>query len=165
VARAPGDCRLLNVGHRQSNRAHFALVHFYGLRRTTGDVDYYTAIPNDVDLEGMAGKHSPLHAKYKIYLQHVAVVALPEDHESRLRVMTEGQFKKLKLHVPDPYDLILSKLQRASQKDPDDANYLFKDHKLNSQTLRARYTNELRAGLDRHDGTFERWIEIFETAD
>jgi hypothetical protein len=71
-------------------------------------------------------------------------------------------FKKLKLHVPDPYDLILSKLQRASQKDPDDANYLFKDQKP------ARYTNELHTGLigpiDRHDDTLERWIEIFGTA-
>lgn len=31
----------------------FTLVHFYGLPRATGYIDYYTAIPNDVDLEAM----------------------------------------------------------------------------------------------------------------
>jgi hypothetical protein len=71
----------------------FALAHFYGLSRATGDVDYYTAIPNDVDLGGMAGENSPLHKEYKIYLHRVRVVTLPEDYELRLRVMAEGHLR------------------------------------------------------------------------
>lgn len=146
----------------------FALVHYYGVPRTTGDVDYYAAIPNDVDLEAMAGRNSPLHRKHKIYLQKVDVVTLPEDYESRLRPLAERQFQKLNLLVPDPYDFILSKLQRASQKDLDDADYLFKTQRLNSERLRQRYLQELRVYLigppERHDGTLERWIEVFESA-
>jgi hypothetical protein len=74
----------------------------------------------------------------------------------------------LKLLIPDPYDFILSKLQRASQKDLDDADYLFKDQKLRSQILRERYTQELRAYLigppERHDATLDRWREVFEAS-
>jgi hypothetical protein len=145
----------------------FALVHYYGLPRATGDVDYYTAIPNDVDLEAIAGRGSPLHRRHKIYLQRVQVVALPEEYESRLGVMAAGQFPKLKLLVPDPYDFILSKLQRASQRDLDDADYLFKTQRLDSKKLRRRYIEELRIYLigppERHDSTLHRWIEIFES--
>jgi hypothetical protein len=34
----------------------FVLTLFYGLPRTTGDIDYYTAIPADLDLDSMAGQ-------------------------------------------------------------------------------------------------------------
>jgi hypothetical protein len=36
----------------------FALVFFYALPRTTGDIDYYTAIPSDLNLEELAGENS-----------------------------------------------------------------------------------------------------------
>lgn len=82
--------------------------------------------------------------------------------------MTEGRFTKLRLFVPDPYDLILSKLQRGSQKGVDDANYLFKIQKLDNKKLRERYVQELRMYLigppERHDGTLDRWIGIFESS-
>jgi hypothetical protein len=70
--------------------------------------------------------------------------------------------------VPDPYDYILSKLQRAGLKDFDDAMYLFRSKKPQSEILRERYHRELRdyliGPLEQHDGTLERWIEIFESA-
>ena len=69
------------------------------------------------------------------------------------------------LLAPDPYDYILSKLERNSMKDRDDAVYLFKKLKLNSKSLRERYEKELRPNLSneiRHDLTLTLWIEIFE---
>ena len=77
-----------------------------------------------------------------------------------------GQFTNLKLLVPDSYDCILSKLERNSSKDRDDADYLFKTQKLNSQYLRERNQKELRthpANEDKHDLTLKLWIDIFES--
>jgi hypothetical protein len=34
----------------------FILVYFYGLPRTTGDIDYYTAIPANTNLDELAGE-------------------------------------------------------------------------------------------------------------
>jgi len=94
------------------------------------------------------------------------VTNLPEDYETRLLEMVPGQFKSLKLLVPDPYDCILSKLERNSSKDRDDADYLFKTQKLNSQQLQERYDKEFRpclANEARHDLTLKLWIEIFQS--
>jgi hypothetical protein len=97
----------------------------------------------------------------------VAVANLSEDYASRLTEMTPGEFKYLKLLVPEPYDCILSKLERNAAKDRDDADYLFRSQKLNAQVLRDRYKNELRHNLignvEWHDKTLELWIEIFES--
>jgi hypothetical protein len=79
-----------------------------------------------------------------------------------------GTLERLRLRVPDPYDFILSKLQRAGLKDSDDALYLFRSRKLQGEILRERYKRELRdyliGPLEQHDQTLERWIEIFESA-
>jgi len=67
--------------------------------------------------------------------------------------------------APDPYDYILSRLERNTSKDRDDADYLFGTKKLDSQALRERYQQELRPYLAKenwHDKTLELWIEIFE---
>jgi len=143
----------------------FVFAYFYGLPRTTGDIDYYTAIPANLNLDEMAGEGSLLHTKHGVWLHRVAVVNLPEDYASRLIDMTPGEIKHLKLLVPDPYDCILSKLERNTAKDRDDADYLFRSQKLDVQVLRNRYKDELRHNLigniDWHDRTLELWIDIF----
>jgi hypothetical protein len=142
------------------------LSFFYGLGRSTADIDYYTAVPANLNLDGFAGEGSALAKKYKVWLHRVAVTNLPEDYETRLTEMVPGQFKNLTLLVPDPYDCILSKLERNSSKDRDDADYLFKTQKLNSQRLQERYDKELRSYLAneaKHDLTLKLWIEIFES--
>jgi len=101
----------------------------------------------------------------EIRLHRVAVTNLPEDYETRRTEMSLGQFKKLKLFAPDPYDYILSKLERNSSKDRDDADDLFKKANLSVTMLRERYQKELRPYLsneERHDLTLDLWIEIFE---
>ena len=144
----------------------FVLTFYYGLPRTTGDIDYFTAIPANLNLDEIAGQDSPLHKKHKVWLHRVGVANLPEDYAGRLEDMAPGQFKHLKLLVPDPYDCILSKLERAGPKDRDDADYLFRSQKLDACVLRERYKNELRHNLigniEWHDQTLKLWIEIFE---
>jgi hypothetical protein len=145
----------------------FVICYFYGLPRPTGDIDYYTAVPANLNLIEIAGEGSALATKYKIRLHHVTVTNLPENYAIRLTEMFPAMFEKLRLYAPDPYDFILSKLERNSEKDRDDADHIFKTQKLNSQTLRERYEKELRPNLSKenwHDNTLKLWIEIFETA-
>lgn len=95
----------------------------------------------------------------------MAVTSLPEAYESRLTDMALGQFKHLRLRVPDPYDCILSKLERNSSKDRDDADYLFRSKSLDVEVLRQRYQEELRPYLPKekwHDQTLDMWIDIFK---
>jgi hypothetical protein len=143
----------------------FVICYFYGLPRTTGDIDYYSAVPANLNLVDLAGEGSALANKYKIRLHHINVMTMPEDYESRLTEMFPGMFKQLRLFAPDPYDYILSKLERNTSKDRDDADYLFRTQKLDSRALRERYQRELcpyLAKLTGHDKTLELWIELFE---
>ncbi len=144
----------------------FVVRFFYGLiSRITGDIDYYTAIPNVANLQDLAGPTSLLAKKHRIYLQRVTVTELPEDYDTRLTEMFPNQFRKLRLYAPDPYDLMLSKLERNSGKDREDAVYLFKELKLDSTALEKRYQKELRPNLSnptREDLTLKLWIDMFQ---
>jgi hypothetical protein len=46
----------------------FVVCYFYGLPRTTGDIDYYTAVPANFNLMEAAGEGSSLAKKYKVRL-------------------------------------------------------------------------------------------------
>jgi hypothetical protein len=141
----------------------------YGLPRPTGDIDYITVQPHECDeiLNELAGLGSPLSKKHKLYLQRTSVTILPEEYESRLEEIFPGQYKYLRLFVPDPYDLILSKVERNGPKDRYDVEFLAKTLFLDSNKLRERYFTEFRPNIfneDRHDLTIRLWIESsFET--
>jgi hypothetical protein len=81
--------------------------------------------------------------------------------------MFPGQFKNLHLNAPDPYDFILSKLERNTSKDCDDAQYVFKSQKLSFSALREPYEKELRPNLfnePRHNLTLNLWFDNFGNA-
>lgn len=142
----------------------FVIGYFYNFPRPTGDIDYTSANPANYDLDKVAGKGSPLERKYMLSLHYVAVTTMPEDYESRLTDMFPGQFKNLHLNAPDPYDFILSKLERNTSKDRDDAEYVFRTQKLSFSALRERYEKELRPNLfnePRHDLTLNLWFDNF----
>jgi uncharacterized nucleotidyltransferase DUF6036 len=144
----------------------FVVCYFYGLPRPTGDIDYYTAVPANFNLMEVAGEGSSLATKHKVSLHRVTVMTMPEKYDSRLTEMFPGTFKNLHLYAPDPYDYVLSKLERNVSKDRDDADFIFKGQELSSTILRDRYEQELRpyiANEDRHDLTLKLWIDIFET--
>jgi hypothetical protein len=134
----------------------FVVTLFYGFARTTGDLEYCTAVPSDFNLLEVAGEGSQLHKKYGICLHQAAVTNLPEDYETRLSEMAKEQFKNLRLFLPDPYDCVLSKVERNADVDVDGAEYLFRTLGLDPQILRGRYEQNLpqhhrRCDKDRHN--------------
>jgi hypothetical protein len=142
----------------------FVVSLFYGLPRPTVDIDYFSVLPAHSvnDLQARAGPGSALAMKHKVRLQHFSANSLPEDYETRLVEMFPGRFKNLQLYAPDPYDLILSKLERNSTKDRDDVAYLASSLHLVPEVLRERYEKELRpylANEGRHDLTLELWLD------
>jgi hypothetical protein len=145
----------------------FVIALLYGLPRPTGDIDYIAAIPRDrlQELEDLAGRGSELEAKYKIHLQHFTVATMPEDYENRLKEMFPGRFKNLNILAPDPYDLVLSKLERNSPKDEGDVEYLARTARLDPRILEKRYEEELRPNLmarqSWHDGTLKMWVGAY----
>jgi len=143
----------------------FVVTQVYGFPRTTGDIDYYTAVPANLNLLAVTGEGSPLHRKYGVCLHKVAVTTLPEDYERRLTPIAEKEFKHLRLLAPDPYDCILSKIERNGDVDVNDAEYLFRSQKLDAQVLQDRYEKEFRpyiiGDVGRTDTTLKLWIEIF----
>jgi hypothetical protein len=145
----------------------FVVSLLYGLPRPTGDIDYIAAIPRTClgQLDELAGRGTKLAAKYKVYLQHVAVASMPEDYEARLREMFPQRFRKLRLLAPDAYDLVLSKLERNSPKDQGDVEYLARTIPLDREILKERYVRELRPNLMArqtwHDGTLKMWIGAY----
>ncbi len=104
----------------------------------------------------------PLHQKYHIYLDRVAVAAVPENYEDRLVEMFPGAYRNLHLMALDPYDLALSKLERNSQKDRDDVRFLARSIPFDLDILEERYTTELRWQLGvpkREDLTMQLWFD------
>ena len=141
----------------------FVLTVLYGVPRVTSDLDCVAILPHH-DLEAIAGRGSALAKKHRGYLQYVAVNIMPEDYETRLTELFPGRFKNLRIYVPDPYDLILSKLERNSPKDREDVEYLVDKLKLDPNLLRERYEREQRPNLSneaRHDLTLKLWMDFF----
>lgn len=145
----------------------FAVVMGYGLPRGTNDLDYRSLVPYNriYDLQHLAGPGSALARKYKVHLQYTGVESMPENYAERLIELFPGHFKNLRLFVPDPYDLVLSKLSRNIERDREDVEYLAKTLHLDRATLRERYEQELRRNLigppTQHDATLEFWLEAY----
>jgi hypothetical protein len=141
----------------------------YGLPRPTADIDYVSLLPFDrlTELQALAGPGTPLAQKHRVYLQHVTVATMPENYEERLVEIFFGSFRKLRILGVDPYDLILSKLERNSIRDREDVEYLVKTLHLKASVLRERYERELRPYLatsGREDLTLKIWLSFFEEA-
>lgn len=145
----------------------FVVTMFYGLGRSTADVDVITIAPGDVigQLIQLAGKGSELHRRYGIYLDLVTIATVPEDYDQRLVEILTGSFKCLRLFALDPYDIALSKLERNIQRDRDDVKYLARTVPFDLNVLRERYERELRPYLgnpEREDLTLRLWLEALE---
>lgn len=145
----------------------FVVSMVYGFSRPTGDIDVLEIAPSEAGrpmLElGMQG--GPLHKKYKVYLDHVAVAHVPEDYEDRLTEMFPNVFKHLRLLALDPYDPALSKLERNIQRDREDVKYLARTVPFDLRILEDRYQKELRWQLGnpaREDLTLRLWIQFIQ---
>jgi hypothetical protein len=145
----------------------FVVAQHYGVGRETADIDFLSAIPrtSDDDITALAGLGSPLHRKYRLYVQRVTVATPPADYSRRLaRMFPLAPWKRLTLLALDPHDLALSKLERNAERDRQDVMGLARAGHLDPQTLKERYFKELRPYLlnkvEWHDRTMELWLEI-----
>ena len=149
----------------------FVVTMLYGLERPTADVDVLAIFPHEAgpELLAKAGKKSPLHRRYGLYLDLVTVVTLPEDYDQRLTEMFPGAIPNLRLLALDPYDLAiwLSKLERNWQRDRDDVKHLACVVPFDLEVLQERYERELRPYLgwsEREDLTLRLWREMLAEA-
>ncbi|MEO6393824.1 MAG: DUF6036 family nucleotidyltransferase [Pyrinomonadaceae bacterium] len=145
----------------------FVITMRYGSDRKTSDLDIVMLIPRDpnLDLISLAGKGSPLHQRHGVYLDSVTVAKLPIDYDERLTEMFPGAFNRLRLFAVDPYDLVLSKIERNVERDRFDVRYLGRTIPLDLDRLKSRYYDELRPDLfvpEREDLTLKLWIEMIE---
>jgi len=150
----------------------FVVTQHYGVaERETSDIDFLAARikPRTVDLEALAGLHSPLHRRFRLYLQHVTVVTPPCDYDRRLmRMFPTAPWRHLKLLALDATDLALSKLERNSDRDRDDFLRLAKAGLIDRAVFQQRYAEELRPHLmarhEWHDQTLALWTAMADEA-
>jgi hypothetical protein len=144
----------------------FAVTQHYGFERPTGDIDVWDVVPNTAKawLQEFAGEGSDLHRKHRLYLQIVSSTTLPESYADRLIPLWPDEFSKLRLFVPDRYDLALSKVERNADVDIEDLKHLAEDPAFDSEVLKRRYEEELRPFLhgpaSRHDLTIRLWLDV-----
>jgi hypothetical protein len=124
----------------------FVITQLYGLERPTNDIDTISISPRAQanSLLQLAGEHSQLHHKYRIYLQAVGVCDPPEDYETRLTEMFAGVYKRLRLLA----------LRLLARKIPFDL-----------RLLRERFEKELDYlpnPNNRETDALELWIAIIE---
>jgi hypothetical protein len=79
--------------------------------------------------------------------------------------VTPRGLEKLEIKILDPYDLVLTKLERNFPRDREDARALIQGLGLDADVLRGRFDVELRPHLavapDRTIRTFDLWMEEF----
>jgi hypothetical protein len=145
----------------------FVVTQRYGFARPTQDVDVFELAPRAqlAPLLELGRRGGALHKKYGVYLDHVGVAKIPEEYESRLTMMFTGTFERLRLCALDPYDLVMSKLERNLERDREDIRHLARTIPLDLNLLKGRYEKELRWQLgipEREDLTLKLWMEMVE---
>ncbi|MGH9473141.1 MAG: DUF6036 family nucleotidyltransferase [Terriglobales bacterium] len=146
----------------------FAVTVAYGAPRTTADLDVLWTIhsPTATATLALAERGSELHRRFGVYIDRVSVATPPCNYEERLRGIFPGAFARLRLFLPDAYDLALLKLDRNLQRDREDAKWLARTASLDLDELRRRYREELRPYLvgpvERHDLTLNLWVEMIQ---
>ena len=117
----------------------FVLTQLYNAPRTTNDVDFLGAVPNlRGDLTKLAGRDSPLRQKYRVYLDAVTVATPPEDYDQRLIPLFPGAWGHIQLFGLEAHDLALSKLERNSDRDRADVQYLANEGHLSFKTSKGK---------------------------
>jgi hypothetical protein len=144
----------------------FALVHAYGIARTTIDVDFISVVPHALRqmICDHAGQGSRLHEKHRVYFDPVTVVTPPDGYENRFQPLFAGKWRFLRLFALEAHDLALTKLERNYERDRDDVQRLAAAGHIQKDILVERYRRELRPYLTRetwHDQTVHMWVESY----
>ncbi len=144
----------------------FVIAEYYGVTRPTADIDILESRGTDSGtIARLAGRDSPLHKRYRVYIDVVGVATAPVDYESRLATLSADKFRHLRVRAFERHDLVLAKLERNSDRDREDVEALARGPGLDVSVLKRRYEQELRPWLgrpDREDLTLSLWIAIIE---
>jgi hypothetical protein len=144
----------------------FVIAEQYDLTRSTGDIDILESRGTDLGtISRLAGKGSPLHRRYRVYVDVVGVATVPEGYESRLTTIFANGFRFLGMRTLERHDLVLAKLERNSDRDREDLQMIARGPGLDVSVLKSRYERELRPLLGRpgrEDATLSLWIAIIQ---
>ena len=147
----------------------FVVTMRHGLQRATADVDVLSIVPHK-DMEALAAvarQGSELHKKHGVYLDVVTVASYPDEYETRLTPMDIGTLRHLRLFALEAHDLALTKLERNTDRDRADVEFLATAVPLEPSLLKQRYGREMRPYLgrpEREDLTLDLWLEIIAEA-
>jgi hypothetical protein len=138
-----GFLRELGTTIHQPARVHVggsaALIALGRLSRHTDDIDVVDEVPVEVRMEHELLDR--LSRRYGLYLAHFQSHYLPQRWEQRVQAL--GVFGRLEVFVIDAYDIALSKLFSAREKDRDDLRMLA--GQLDKNQLAARLTGDGQA--------------------
>lgn len=92
----------------------FAVIHAYGVARTTNDCDFVSLIPYPLlkQISDFGGRGSELHGRHRVYLDQVTIATTPESYEDRLVPLFPGTWNRIELFALEAHDLALSKIER-----------------------------------------------------
>jgi len=79
-----------------------------------------------------------------LFLDRASIAQLPYNYEDRLKPLRGIRFQKLRVLVPDKYDLVLSKALRAYGHDLAAMQSIHEHHPLSEKTLAKRFESEFR---------------------
>jgi len=135
------------------------------LARSTRDIDVLDVAPAPLQiLIEAGGKGCPIALKHGVYLDVVTgIVEVPWNYDERFVPFFEGQFQNLRLYAMDPYDIVLTKIKRSTDRGFGDMLYLAKSVPLAPDILRDRYEKKWEPYItgDKREPRFilHSWIE------
>jgi hypothetical protein len=144
----------------------FVISMVYGFSRPTGDLDVLEIAPREAGrpMLELGKRGGPLHKKYKIYLDHVGVVHVPENYEERLTEIFPKVFKHLRVLL-STLTISLCQSWSATSSGPGRCAALGADSAVRFGIAKVRYQKELRWQLgnpEREDLTLRLWIEAIQ---
>ena len=143
----------------------FAISQYYGFARETADLDVLSVVPQPMRaaVAAAAGQGSVLHKKHRVFVDQVGVASFPDAYASRLQ-RAWPIWSKVRLWIPEPHDLALTKLERSNERDIRDVVFLARAGLINEATLGVRFESEMEPYLigptpTWHRTTLNMWIK------
>lgn len=131
-----GDLQIFMIGG-------LAAILGYDADVKTADMDVFT-IPTGSEADLKRAMHDAREVTgIAIFLDRASIAQLPYNYEDRVKPLRGIRFQKLRVLVPDKYDLVLSKAVRAYPHDLDAIQSIHAHHPLSEKTLARRFENEI----------------------
>jgi hypothetical protein len=109
----------------------------------TADVDIFNVVEGSPKALWAAAAAARRQTALGVSVGAAPVADLPYNYEDRLKSVRGLNLKKLKILVPDKYDLALSKTMRGYPHDVEAVESMHGHHRLARRTLVERFENEL----------------------